>query len=182
MSAGEGLLSSMHNARDFSVNIEWTQFALIDTDPTTCALGARGWITQEFTLSRRIVHYLKEGMAWTCRTKAETESGSELWWEFKRDWSNIVEQLTSRDFMYERDRLFSLKGLATEMGRSRLGDRYCFGLWPGDLSRHLVWGPPSWGVLGRNLALQDVPSWSWASRSGPYFLTVMCEGGRDSIP
>ncbi|KAJ4347160.1 uncharacterized protein N0V89_011098 [Didymosphaeria variabile] len=38
-------------------------------------LADRAWITQEWLLSRRIIHFARGDLRWICRTKSETETG-----------------------------------------------------------------------------------------------------------
>jgi hypothetical protein len=162
---GTGAMISMQEAGSFSVNIAWSEYSHWDLIGST--LGNRGWITQEWILSRRMVHYLEEGMVWTCKTRAENESGEkESFWDRTKNWGEIVSQHSSRAFTREEDRLISLEGLATEMKRVRKDQGYFFGLWTGDIPLHLLWKPPSFALLQRNHELPNVPSWSWASRKG----------------
>jgi hypothetical protein len=162
---GTAAMTSMQEAGSFYVNIAWSNFS--HWDMIGCTLERRGWITQEWILSRRMVHYLEEGMVWTCKTRAENESGEkEIFWDRTKSWSEIVSQHSSRAFTREGDRLISLEGLATEMKKIRKDQGYFFGLWTGDLPRCLLWKPPSCFLLQRNHELPNVPSWSWASRKG----------------
>jgi hypothetical protein len=159
----------MHNAGYFSVNIDWTFLSITNPlwGPNICELSIRGWTLQETILPRRIVHYQKQIISWTCKTEAETESGYKLKWiSVPKNWAEIVEEITRRQFTYDKDRLYALDGLAMEMEKSRPKDRYHFGLWAGDLPGHLLWSSSITHELGWNLALQHVPSWSWASRTG----------------
>lgn len=43
-----------------------------------CPLGQRAWITQEWILSPRIIHYTKSRMLWSCRTLLESEDSEPM--------------------------------------------------------------------------------------------------------
>ena len=62
---GTGAMISMQEAGSLSANIAWSSYS--HWDICGCTLGNRGWITQEWALSRRMVHYLEDGMIWTCK-------------------------------------------------------------------------------------------------------------------
>jgi hypothetical protein len=38
-------------------------------------LGKRGWVFQEWTLARRVVHFTSKGMMWSCRALGMCEDG-----------------------------------------------------------------------------------------------------------
>jgi hypothetical protein len=165
-----GEVSSMEAAGSFSVMVDWNHITYQDRDVSACTLGDRGWITQEWILSRRMIHYFQDGMVWICKTAAEDESGrsvkEEFFWKRSMTWLEIVEEHSLRWLTYETDKLISLNGLVTEMQKSesRQGDRYFDGLWEKDLPQCLLWKPAFLFVAEKNLKLHHVPSWSWASR------------------
>jgi Heterokaryon incompatibility protein (HET) len=172
---GTGTAISMLDAGSISVNIAWSQFSTVS--PESCTLGDRGWITQEWILSRRMVHYLEEGMAWVCKTTAQDEFGEKLiLGDRAKSWSEIVMAHSERSFTYERDMLISLEGLAQETKKSREDKRYLFGLWWVDLPLGLLWKSHDFSFLQRNLSLPDVPSWSWASRKGSIIFQISRPG------
>lgn len=164
--AGSGSTEAMERAGSFTVNIAWNY--LLDLDVLQCTLGDRCWITQEWLLSRRMVHYLQEGMVWICKTAAEDETGRNYtkttFWDCSKTWTEIIEENYGRRLTYEKDRLISIRGLATEMQKSRIGDRYFDGLWEKDPPLCLLWKPPSFAIARLNLEIPDVASWSWGSR------------------
>lgn len=65
--------------------------------PDLSPLNSRAWITQEFQLSRRIVHYRKGLMIWSCNSVAQAENG--------REFDALVINKTSRSdsFQWERE-------------------------------------------------------------------------------
>ena len=69
---------SMKTASAFSVNIDWNELKEDDRDIGSYILGDRGWITQEWILSRRMIHYFIEDMVWIYKTTIEDESGRNL--------------------------------------------------------------------------------------------------------
>jgi len=115
-----------------------------------------------------MIHYFVEGMVWVCKTAAENESGRSLigvnFWKRSTTWTDIVEEHSGRKLTYQADKLISISGIASEMQKSRQGDRYFDGLWEKDLPRCLLWKPLFLYVAERNNKLSHVPSWSWASR------------------
>jgi hypothetical protein len=133
-------------------------------DMALSALSGRAWATQEWILSRRIVHYMETGLIWTCKRVTRDEMGSNSKAdETKPDWDIIIDKYSKRQLTYEKDRLVALQGLANEMKKRRL-DRYIYGMWTGDFPSQLSWIRE--GILLRNEHLPDVPWWSWASTIG----------------
>ncbi|KXH45627.1 hypothetical protein CSIM01_09696 [Colletotrichum simmondsii] len=47
----------------------------LDTTVSETPLGSRAWITQEWMLSPRVIHYTKARMVWACRTLLKCEDG-----------------------------------------------------------------------------------------------------------
>jgi hypothetical protein len=86
-----------------------------------------------------------------------------------RQWLQMVEVYSLKDFTSRYDLLPALSGLAKQMRRQGAGD-YLAGLWKGDLICGLLWmiGRKSHcrrdraGVEDSSLAL-GLPSWSWIS-------------------
>ncbi|KAF2810966.1 HET-domain-containing protein [Mytilinidion resinicola] len=151
---------------DYHIGIEWRQEPFMKAlDPMDTTLSTRGWATQEWILSRRIVHFMENGMAWVCQSRAEDETrfvivgrGLGL-----RDWSNqwgsIIQEHSSRKFTHQTDRLVSLEGLARKFAKLKPASTfYSFGTWESDLPEHLLWSPKMLGKM-----LTNLPSWSWAS-------------------
>ena len=87
-------------------------------------------------------------------------------------WLEIVREYTTRNLTVATDVLSALSGLARKF-QKLLDDKYCAGLWAGDMVRGLMWTRPA---LKLDEAKQEgdhppppgyrVPSWSWASIRG----------------
>jgi hypothetical protein len=122
---------------------------------TQAPLGSRAWITQEWMLSPRTIHYTKARMAWACRTHVKCEDGyteppmdeqrlfdsirqyrdskiqgnlnAEARDDFLADWCEMVSTYTSRDLTFESDKPIAILGLATEIKES-VHETYIAGL------------------------------------------------------
>ena len=127
-------------------------------------LSKRGWATQEWILSRRMVHYTEEGMVWACKQATCTEIGMEPVAHFLTpDWIDITWRHSTCRLTFEKDRLASLQGIAAQLQSTR-SDQYIQGLWTGELSSQLAWRAVR--ELKPNCDLPDAPSWTWASKLG----------------
>lgn len=150
---------------EYSIDMEWRHEPFMkELDPMDTALSKRGWATQEWILSRRIIHFLDNGMVWVCKSHAGTETGYYIVGrglpreELSNEWGQIVQEHSSRLFTYARDRLISLDGLASKYRHLKpQDDFYAFGIWGSDMPLHLLWSPRmlTWEI-------KDQP-WSWAS-------------------
>ncbi|KAF2498568.1 HET-domain-containing protein [Lophium mytilinum] len=143
--------------------------------PDSSVLNTRAWATQEWILSRRIIHYMRDSMIWSCKTLTQTETGRFIPIRARNNtWAAIVEEYSNRELTLVQDKLIALEGLASEISKTR-PDKYWFGLWSGDIPDQLFWFARS--KLGK-IHVADVPSWSWASRMGAVrFLPFDMEGG-----
>lgn len=142
-------------------------------------LQLRGWITQEWVLSRRLLHYRRDRLIWHCKEHdGGWEDNVNNWQEGGHHpvaggglWRSVVERHSRRSFTFPRDKLFSLAGLVTALHDchlfSAIGPPFehaqRFGLWAGELQHQLLWVPVG---IGADPDHRDVPSWSWASRLG----------------
>jgi len=161
----------------FSVGIEWrhehwNEALKLGETP----LAKRGWITQEWMLSRRTVHFLRGTLLWACRGEFLHENGAILhgdrWdsglynsYQYNAQaftWRELIAGHSARQFTVASDRLISLEGLATELKKAR-GDEYRYGMWSGTLREELLWIPIG---VKQDHSHPHVPSWSWASREG----------------
>lgn len=138
--------------------------------PVSSALSKRGWATQEWILSRRMVHYMDDTFLWACsgmQKSAQNHVGVAMALdEFVGGaWQDIIEKYTARQFTHEKDRLAALLGLANRFKATMRDDRYHYGMWQEDLIQELAWERAEDG-MARNVSLPHVPSWSWASRVG----------------
>ncbi|OCL14348.1 HET-domain-containing protein, partial [Glonium stellatum] len=125
------------------------------------ALSKRAWATQEWILSRRMIHYMESSMIWTCQEIQQTETGMPApVFAMDEDWDGVIRMYTRRGITYPGDRLFALQGISNEMQKRRK-DKYVYGMWTGDFPQQLYWMRAD--KLEKNTALPHVPSWSWAS-------------------
>jgi hypothetical protein len=156
-------------------------------------LGKRAWITQEWLLSRRAIHFTKSHLVWSCQETMQSETGekvvdelhigalqkglahiihkkdlldseNEFWFEFFMGWRQLIAQYSERQLTYENDKLIALDGLIDQI-RVRTGLPCYHGLWAGRLEEQLLWHGKD--ILRRPQNLSFVPSWSWASTMGP---------------
>ncbi|KAE9373876.1 HET-domain-containing protein, partial [Stipitochalara longipes BDJ] len=161
---------------NYSIGLDWRQEPFMThMDPMLTPLAQRGWCTQELILSRRIVHFLKEGMVWACKRTAEDETGQQIIGrgltegDWATEWDRIIFEHSFREFTFEKDRLVSLDGLAREVAKasnnSHKSGTYFFGTW-------LIYIPESilWASYRMGKKSTFCPSWSWASCSGAVWL------------
>ena len=83
-----------------------------------------------------------------------------------REWKEIVEEYSERDFTRITDRLPALAGIATVHAAATTPGRYLCGLWDGDLPGALFWHPKN-GSPVSSRPDGTMPTWSWASTAGP---------------
>ncbi|OAL42890.1 HET-domain-containing protein, partial [Pyrenochaeta sp. DS3sAY3a] len=155
---------------EYSISLDWRQEPFMEhMDPMFSPIYRRGWCTQEFILSRRIIHFLDEGMMWVCKERAVDETGhfvlaakrhSDPDWA--TEWHKIITDHSVRDFTFESDRLVSLDGLAREVAKAENNscklEEYFYGTWLSDVPESILWA--SYRAHDRETAC---PSWSWAS-------------------
>jgi hypothetical protein len=153
-------------------------------DPMLTPLARRGWCTQELILSRRVVHFLEEGMIWVCKNKAEGETGQQIIrrglteGDWATEWGRIIVEHSLREFKFEKDRLIPLDGLATEVAKARNNTcrpgTYFFGVWLVDIPEYILWATYR---MGKKSTL--CPSWSSSSCGGPVWLRFRdCDSNR----
>ncbi|KAF4986452.1 hypothetical protein FDECE_15957 [Fusarium decemcellulare] len=150
-------------------------------------LSTRGWALQEQVLSKRIIHFYKEEVVWSCATHQRCEcrfsesyqketgfdfitsikpSSEELleWWPFE------IFKFTKRKLTYSTDRLAAVSGLAALMHKE-VGGKYLCGHWERSMEDSLLWssdhGRHNPTPVHRIHTTPYAPSWSWASVDGP---------------
>ncbi|KAK1825951.1 heterokaryon incompatibility protein-domain-containing protein [Podospora conica] len=153
-----------------------------DGDEGQWPLLGRGWVYQEQWLSRRMVHFTKREVAWVCKRAMACECG---WYQFEaagseeanedhdrdvdgtrpREWREIVEEYSQRNFTRITDRLPALAGIATVYAAATTPGRYICGLWESDLPGNLFWHPKT-GTPVSARPEGTMPTWSWASTAG----------------
>ena len=191
---------------------------LADLDsPNLKPLSNRAWVTQEWELSRRIIHFRRGMMIWNCRTTACGEDNrfvrsllvdktsehhamqaqrkmfptEELYNKLlrlarSRTWRALVEDYSSRNLTFNKDRLVALQGISNKIQSRWPGLVYAQGLWLDSMSEQLFWHgrPGHVSYLSRPSELAEMfPTWSWASTLGRVkFLNVKYLDGHESEP
>jgi len=173
------------------------RLATFDESISRAPLNRRGWVLQEFILSRRIVHYARDQMYWECQSISKAEDGASFvaFSRFKqllslhdrpdfshtrlmhKRWYALVQDYKDRLLTKDTDMLPALAGLASEFGKL-IQQKYLAGLWNVELTDGLMWQakdsyltPPS---------TYRAPSWSWAALDGP--ITYQLAGPEKRIP
>ncbi|KAK1635891.1 heterokaryon incompatibility protein-domain-containing protein [Colletotrichum phormii] len=127
----------------------------INTTVSETPLDNRAWITQEWMLSPRVIHYTKARLVWACRTllKCEDEAlrerpalptsqalaaergdsyvDNEEIMGFYADWCDLVSTYAARNLTYDSDKPVAILGLVTEVGNG-IGERYTYGVFYND--------------------------------------------------
>jgi hypothetical protein len=128
-------------------------------------LFGRAWVTQEWTLSRRSILFLRDGIVWSCKEYCENERGIRL--SLRRpkldDWQALVKEYSSGSLTFEGDKLKAIQGIATSL-RTKRTDEYFAGLWSSDFPDNLLWRV-RWDKKASK-ELLHIPSWSWARHLG----------------
>ncbi|KAF2834754.1 HET-domain-containing protein, partial [Patellaria atrata CBS 101060] len=150
-------------------------------------LWTRAWTFQEERLSRRLVEFRSQEVAWRCRTAGTCECGHDPkkandQGDFDRrgkphvmspqnfnlgtvsssdemTWEILVEAYSKRQITYPNDRFPAFSGIAKQYERE-INDQYIAGLWRNTIWRNLLWTAIE---PGRRIAKWIAPSWSWAS-------------------
>lgn len=214
--AKEGLFKNHRSVAQRQVNIDWItsagakvqvhvrerattraqgdpktvgNFAHAITVPSSSKLASRAWVLQERLLSRRILHFFAEELAWSCcsvsrcecrldaditdtsvfkRINDESSSRPRLVEELHREWSNLVVEFTHRNLTKPKDRLPAIAGLAKLCGQVAASS-YHAGLFEHDMAHALLWRSNHSGpwLIRRNTDREQIPTWSWASTTGP---------------
>jgi len=137
-------------------------------------LGKRGWIMQEFLLSRRIVHFTDQGLAFTCWGDTGPSGPASFRTEFGEydleqqvdSWQEVVMDYTSRELTFQSDKLAAVEGMARSFAR-RDNYQYYYGMFLDLFPLGLIWETDARCPVTRTCTKGEIPSWSWASRSCP---------------
>ena len=142
----------------------------------------RGWVLQELTLSRRIVHFSNGYMYWDCPHMTQpqlvgftaepsiqaspTMNTLGIRAEIVDSWFDLVTDYSKCKLTIAEDKLFAISGIAAEwqnyLGEGR-GNLYRLGLFQCGLPQGLLWYSGG-GSLKKYE--KRAPSWSWASADG----------------
>ncbi|KAI0469472.1 heterokaryon incompatibility protein-domain-containing protein [Xylaria cf. heliscus] len=144
----------------------------------------RGWVLQERLLSRRVVHFARNEVAWECLHLSECQCLASSGERFPNpkvllgaflhgprtqyitahpasQWLEILEQYTILALTFARDRFPALSGAAQLSRQFREGDKYVAGLWESEMLLGLMWSA-GWPLRERPKEW-IAPTWSWAS-------------------
>lgn len=156
-------------------------------------LQSRAWITQEWILSPRQIHYCRGRLAWCCDECQVYNDGSRMMLDtmlrnnefadvvawpkitrVKMAWEDIVQEYSERDLTVTSDKLAAILGLIRKI-EDKYGENAClYGVLSEALPKSLAWCRWDHGGGGREQFLQrplelqalGIPSWSWASTLG----------------
>jgi len=155
-------------------------------------LLSRGWVYQEMSLSKRVLHFGTQEVVWQCRTHRRSESGSndsdyadttfnyghapsetkhnDAWDDGSPNdnpWYNIVSDYSRLALTFEKDKLPALAAISQVTARKRtVGDKFVAGLWESTLLLDMLWETyPQTSTDGpaQKTLTRNAPSWSWAS-------------------
>ena len=178
--------------RSYRAKIKWDGYWNYSVDEAP--VNRRAWVLQERMLSRRILHFTSNGLAWECgqltahrdapngfknphpnkfRKERCTLEGNfdgcldqiDYW----NRWIDVVKKFTQCGLTQPSDRLVALSGIATYFKPFVSGD-YLAGLWRDDLLRGLLWlvaSEEDGQVSSQRPSRYVAPSWSWASVERP---------------
>ncbi|PYH94071.1 hypothetical protein BO71DRAFT_242215 [Aspergillus ellipticus CBS 707.79] len=134
--------------------------------PRFSPLADRAWVCQEWWLSRRIVHFCKDSVMWSCTCSDNRfgllQNGEAYDLVMYWDWMLLVLSCSGRKLSHASDRLAAIQELANEFKKTR-PDKYVMGLWSEDLPTALLWNG-----FDRTEELSKFPSWTWASVAGMF--------------
>ncbi|KAH8800212.1 heterokaryon incompatibility protein-domain-containing protein [Xylogone sp. PMI_703] len=145
-------------------------------------LLSRGWALQERVLPPRTLHFTSTQLFWECHQKVACETFPEEMPSslvervdsfFKKQpisrslWTWAIENYSSCKLTYSKDKLIAISGIARHI-QKQTGDQYIAGMWQKDLELQLCW---RMGKSARRLAPYTAPTWSWASRDGPVWIS-----------
>ncbi|KAK0623835.1 heterokaryon incompatibility protein-domain-containing protein [Immersiella caudata] len=171
-----------------------------DADVRNGILLRRGWVFQEWLLSRRLVTFAPTGIYFDCQSEFTKNSlGDRLGIpkdpsqyaflikplvkldrqeRLEDSWFDIVEAFSALELTFpQKDRLLALSGIATEfsaaIGSLRpVFDPFICGLWLQDMYRGLLWQARR--KYNKHARMDSwIPSWSWASLLAPVSFSFM---------
>lgn len=163
----------------------------VEDDLNTAPLNSRAWVFQERYLASRQLSFTASQVYWECAELVANEQcpgglADELWtkqqtlslWkkrlapandeDFRRIWSNVVEQYSSCALTKKTDKVIALSGLADHLERSQrhVGNTYRYGLWSRDFHRQLCWTSHFSVSEPEQLDNAIAPTWSWMNLDG----------------
>ncbi|KAI0528321.1 HET-domain-containing protein [Xylaria bambusicola] len=152
----------------------------------------RGWVYQEMSLSRRVLHFGSQEVIWQCRTHRRSESGSndsdyatitfhdghappiekhnDSWDDGSPNdhpWYDAVSDYSGLELSFEKDKLPALAAISQGFAKDRaVDDAFLAGLWTSSVLLDMLWETyPQNSANGPTAkpANTHAPSWSWAS-------------------
>lgn len=134
--------------------------------PSLGPLRERAWAFQEWYLAQRLLFFMPGGITWRCKQLELDEQGYNLDLSLyeRLSWINLLLEYTDKQLTYPSDRLHALRGVATEMQKTRQ-DQFLFkyGVWEDQLWEQLLWRSAE---KDSEANLLDLPTWSWAATGG----------------
>ncbi|KAK4496968.1 hypothetical protein PRZ48_011417 [Zasmidium cellare] len=137
-------------------------------------LYKRAWCFQESHLATRNIHFSLGSIIFECQTHRRSEDQLAPYPQLYSNvlglvddgakWRMIVQQYTSRQLTFARDKLPAISGVASLMPQASRTS-YIAGLWQESLLLDLMWqaNPAPKEVLAYPPDQLTAPSWSWAS-------------------
>ncbi|KAH7370431.1 heterokaryon incompatibility protein-domain-containing protein, partial [Rhexocercosporidium sp. MPI-PUGE-AT-0058] len=118
-------------------------------------------LTRNLLLTKRGDNSVTRGLSASISRRRLTGQTTNL----NRSWKNLVEMYSLRAFTHEKDRLATLAGVASKLGRPP--QNYCAGIWREDFNGQLLWrGCNRPEASCKRHEAYCAPSWSWASIRG----------------
>lgn len=119
-----------HKFPGFDTNLTSSHFPLI----------RRGWVFQEFSLSKCMIHFTKQELMWSCREVecCECGRGGESSNIEDGAWDWAVNHYMTLDLTYSSDRLPAIGGVAKRVAE-KTGNNYLAGLWEENIVFGLLW-------------------------------------------
>lgn len=111
----------------------------------------RVWMCQERRLSKRMLHFTANELAWECREGTACECSPNLEHitpdhlignnedSGPEKWHSTIPEYSSLDLTYEKDKFPAISGIAKPMQQTRPSDIYLAGLWKSSLLKDLLW-------------------------------------------
>ncbi|KAF1840326.1 HET-domain-containing protein [Cucurbitaria berberidis CBS 394.84] len=157
-------------------------------------LNSRGWVQQERVLSRRLLHFTKQGVFRECYQSPVHSSYGKVGKDYTQlqmvratrsakemdlqSWLYFLQQYSKSNFTNSEDRLIALSSVVRTLHTTNHGEEYYAGLWSQYLVPSLLWYCPHPLVGSCAVRLAVAPSWSWASVTREIDHSTQLWGGR----
>lgn len=140
-------------------------------------LVQRGWVTQELSLSSRILYFTKSQCLWFCRARLAGGRWSEIGSGYTAEdapmfwpqgaatvqdvfWETMVVRYSAMKLSFPSDRLPAISGLCKYLNADGK-ETYLAGIWASKLAAELAWHTSMpWRNRSRSLTADDLPTWS----------------------